>query len=98
MEFNDLFKLHVPDILSAIFLYLDPPDLESAYVVCPQWRDFIEAHLLSHELTLARLVKSKVGSGAFRSMSVFSHVRIWGENDLGQKSYSYKFQGWTKDL
>ena len=38
------------------------------------------------------------GSGAFRSMTVFSHVRIWGENDLGQKSYSYKFQGWTKDL
>ena len=60
MEFNDFFNLHVPDILSSIFLYLEPPDLEAAYVVCPQWRDFIEAHLLSNELTLARLVKSKV--------------------------------------
>ena len=60
MEFNDLFRLHVPDILSAIFLHLSPPDLEAAYVVCAQWRHFIEAHLLSNEITLARLVKSKV--------------------------------------
>ena len=42
MEFNDLFKLHVPDILTSIFLHLDPLDLETAYAVCPQWRDFIE--------------------------------------------------------
>ena len=60
MEFNDFFRLHVPDILSSIFLYLDPTDLEAAFVVCPQWRDFIEEHLLSNELTLARLVKGKV--------------------------------------
>ena len=42
MEFNDLFKLHVPDILTTIFLHLDPLDLETAYAVCPLWRDFIE--------------------------------------------------------
>ena len=72
MEFNDLFRLHVPDILSAIFLHLSPPDLEAAYVVCAQWRHFIEAHLLSNELTLARLVRSKVRL----TSPIFSHAHI----------------------
>ena len=58
-EFNDFFDMHVPKILSRIFLYLEPPDLETAFIVCTQWRDFIRSHLLSNEVTLQRLLKNR---------------------------------------
>jgi hypothetical protein len=41
-------------ILSNIFLRLDPPDLETSFLVCTEWRRFIERHLLGNEITLAR--------------------------------------------